>query len=121
MSKKSKKHQSKNPEGGIVYSTNKQWNPFAELSNLHDENDQSDNAGCIQIHYEKKGRNGKPVTIVKTWPVDADLGEHAKTLKQICGVGGSVKDSAILLQGDQRKHIENYLDELKIKHKRVGG
>jgi translation initiation factor 1 len=123
MAKKSKKHQSKNPDGGIVYSTNEQWNPFAELSALQSEqnDNQADENAYLHIHYEKKGRNGKPVTIVKGWPSDDDIREHSKALKQTCGVGGSVKDDAILLQGDQRSIVEDYASKKKMKTKRIGG
>lgn len=122
MAKKSKKHQSKSDEGGIVFSTKQGWNPFAELNGLNDATESDDtNDAILSIHYEKKGRNGKPVTIVKGWASEAELENHGKALKQLCGVGGSAKDGELLLQGDQRKHVETYASERELKTKRIGG
>ena len=69
--------------------------------------------GTVRIKREVKGRKGKTVTVIVGIPLDDyGLKELAKELKQRCGSGGSVKDGAIIIQGDQRKTI---LDELKKK------
>ncbi len=74
------------------------------------------------VHFEKKGRGGKAVTIVKDLQLtDADLKSLGKTLKQTCGVGGTVKDGAIEIQGDQREKIVAKLQSLGYRTKRVGG
>ncbi|MCH8545562.1 MAG: translation initiation factor [Cryomorphaceae bacterium] len=120
MAKKSKKHQSKSEEGGIVYSTNPGWNPFEALSNLIDDTADDEGNEVLTLHFEKKGRNGKPVTLVKNWASEASLKETGKAMQQHCGVGGSIKNGVLLLQGDQREKIEAFASANKLKTKRVG-
>jgi translation initiation factor 1 len=50
-----------------------------------------------------------------------DLKVLAKDLKQTCGTGGTVKDGAIEIQGDQRERIAARLKALGYKTKFVGG
>jgi translation initiation factor 1 len=57
--------------------------------------------GVVRVRREKKGRGGKTATVVRGLPgTEAELKKIAKTLKQKCGVGGSVKDFEIVIQGD---------------------
>jgi translation initiation factor 1 len=59
--------------------------------------------GRVKVRRETSGRRGKAVTTVSDVPLDdAGLRELAGTLKKRCGVGGSVKDGVIELQGDHR-------------------
>ena len=75
---------------------------------------------AVECHYEK--RNGKPTTILKGYTEhDGDFKELAKELKKFLGVGGSVKNDEIILQGDYRDKIMKYLKDLGMKVKRVGG
>jgi translation initiation factor 1 len=60
------------------------------------------------IRFEK--RNGKPATIVSNCQgSEAALKDLAATLKKHCGTGGSAKDDEILIQGDVRQKIADYL------------
>jgi translation initiation factor 1 len=72
--------------------------------------------------FEKKGRNGKPVTIVEGWEGnEEDLKKISKKIKTTLGIGGSEKDGTIIIQGDNRDKIMNILKEMGYKTKRVGG
>jgi len=60
------------------------------------------------IRFEK--RNGKPATIVSNFQgSESALKDLAAILKKLCGTGGSAKDDEILIQGDVRSKIADYL------------
>jgi translation initiation factor 1 len=62
--------------------------------------------GRVKVRREVGGRKGKTVTTVANVPLDdAGLRELAGRLKKRCGVGGSVKDGVIELQGDHRTAV----------------
>jgi translation initiation factor 1 len=66
--------------------------------------------GRVRVRRETSGRRGKAVTTVAGVPVDDDgLRELAGRLKKRCGVGGSVKDGVIELQGDHRDVVVEVL------------
>ena len=76
----------------------------------------------LEAHYSKKWRAGKPVTVLKGFKGSKDeIKELAKLLKNKCGVGGSVKDSEIIIQGEYRDKITSILIELGHSVKRIGG
>ena len=78
--------------------------------------------GVIRIRRETKGRKGKGVTVLSGFGVcDDKLKELAKQLKKHCGVGGSVKDYTIEIQGDQRSAVEQWLSRNGYSSKRTGG
>ena len=78
--------------------------------------------GIARVRRESKGRGGKTVTTITGVPLAEDaLKDLAKTLKQRCGTGGSLKDGVIEIQGD---HVELLLAELVkqgFKAKKSGG
>jgi translation initiation factor 1 len=62
--------------------------------------------GRVKVRRETSGRRGKAVTTVSGVPLaDDGLRELAGRLKKRCGVGGSVKDGVIELQGDHRDAV----------------
>ncbi|ADQ81393.1 translation initiation factor [Riemerella anatipestifer] len=72
--------------------------------------------------YEKKGRNGKPVTLIEGFEGnDDELKQISKKIKTTLGIGGSEKDGIIIIQGDNRDKIMDILKEMGYKTKRVGG
>lgn len=78
--------------------------------------------GIVRLHRETKGRGGKAVTIVRGLPLaPAELKALARTLKQKCGVGGSVKGEEIEIQGDQRQILQPELERQGFRVKVAGG
>jgi len=66
--------------------------------------------GRVKVRRETSGRRGKAVTTVAGVPAGDDaLRELAGRLKKRCGVGGSVKDGVIELQGDHRDVVVEVL------------
>jgi translation initiation factor 1 len=64
----------------------------------------------LYLRIEKKGRQGKVVTIVGGFTgLTGVIEDLAKKLKSQCGVGGSVKDREIVMQGDLRKKLTELL------------
>jgi translation initiation factor 1 len=64
----------------------------------------------VKVRREVAGRRGKAVTTVSGVPVDdAGLKQLAGKLKKRCGVGGSVKDGVIEIQGDHRDVVVEVL------------
>lgn len=78
--------------------------------------------GTVRIQREVKGRKGKTVTTVFGVPLEnGELKRFAKTLKQRCGAGGSVKDGVIVIQGDHRQTLLAEIQKLGYAAKLAGG
>jgi len=78
--------------------------------------------GIVRIRLERKGRGGKSVTLVEGLPMKDDLlKELATELKKHCGVGGSIKNGTIELQGDVRDAAMLLLKEKNLQVKKAGG
>ena len=76
----------------------------------------------LEAVFSNKGRGGKTATIIRGYiGTDEDLKALAKKLKNQCGVGGSVKDGEIIIQGNHRDKIMDILKKDGYKVKRVGG
>ncbi len=74
----------------------------------------------IICKYEK--RKGKPITILEGYNgAQSDFKALAKELKKRLSVGGSFKDNKIIIQGDFRDKIMEFLKEMGFNVKRVGG
>jgi translation initiation factor 1 len=66
--------------------------------------------GRVKVRRETSGRRGKAVTTIANVALDdAGLRDLAGRLKKRCGVGGSVKDGVIELQGDHRDVVVEVL------------
>ncbi len=94
----------------------------ADLSPDAQEPKAADAPGLLYVSRDKKARKGKEVTLVEGFDSElhGDLGaEVARKLKAHCGVGGGWKDGVVLLQGDHRDRVANWLTRqgYAIKHK----
>jgi len=66
----------------------------------------------LKIKLETKHRGGKAVTLVEGFiGTDDDLQTLGKALKNFCGTGGSAKDNEIIVQGDQREKVLQWLQK----------
>ena len=64
----------------------------------------------LKISLDTKRRAGKAVTLVENFiGQEQDLEDLSKKLKTFCGTGGSAKDGEIIIQGDQREKVLQWL------------
>ncbi|HUQ66960.1 MAG TPA: translation initiation factor [Flavitalea sp.] len=93
---------------GIVYSTDPAFKTVdheKEQQNTIEPAHQN-----LRIRLDTKHRSGKAVTLVEYFTgKEDDLEKLGKQLKTFCGTGGSVKDGQIIIQGDQREKIFQWL------------
>lgn len=102
----------KNNKLGVVYSTNPDFqyvyeNEPEEVATLSPQQQR------LHARIERSGRGGKTVTVVENFVgTEEDLQALGKILKTKCGVGGSVKDGQIIIQGDFLPRVKDILREL---------
>jgi len=66
----------------------------------------------LKVSLDKKQRAGKVVTLVTGFEgKQEDMLELSKQLKSLCGTGGSVKDDVIIVQGDNKQKIFQWLQK----------
>jgi translation initiation factor 1 len=104
---------------GMVYSTN----PDFQYEKGEEEQDTLPaRQQNLRVMLDKKKRKGKAVTLVTGFVgSDNDLKTLGKLLKSKCGVGGTVKDEEILIQGDFCSRVIEILQNEGYKVKRSGG
>ena len=96
---------------GMVYSTNPDFTydcgEEQEAETLAPEQQN------LRVWRDTKGRGGKVATIVRGFVgATSDLEELGRALKRGCGVGGSVKDGEIIIQGDHRDRVTTLLQQM---------
>ncbi len=92
----------------FVYSTNPDFNDLDEQEDEIETPLAKDQK--LYVSLDKKQRRGKKVTLVTGYigSID-DLKDLGKILKSKCGVGGSVKDNQIIIQGDFKEKVKDIL------------
>lgn len=104
----------------IVYSTN----PDFDYTDDEQEEDETlpPQQQDLRVEIDRKQRKGKEVTLVTGFiGTSEDLKDLGKKLKQKCGVGGSVKDGEIIIQGNAGKKVLDILLKEGYKAKQKGG
>lgn len=104
---------------GTVYSTNPDFE--YDKGNSEEESTLPPSQQHLKVSLDKKNRKGKKVSLVEGFTGSGeDLKDLSRVLKTACGVGGSVVEGNILIQGDFRDRLVNLLTEKGYKVKRSG-
>lgn len=103
---------------GVMYSTNQDFEYEYENDEMETlPNNEQNLKICIDKH-----RAGKIAVIIKEFiGTSEDLKSLGKLLKSKCGVGGSVKNGEIIIQGNIRDKVMDILEKEGYNYKRVGG
>src|SRR5690348_8498838 len=103
--------------GGLVYSTDPNFKLPDEITGEQETIEPVQQK--LRIRLDTKHRAGKAVTLVEGFiGSTADMEELGKKLKSFCGTGGSVKDGEIIVQGDQRDKVLQWLLKNNYKQSR---
>lgn len=116
---KNKSFNSLNSLGGLVFSTDPNFNPEPDEE---PDTQLPPDKQVLRIWLER-GKGGKEATVVKGFVgPNAKLEELAKLLKNKCAAGGNAKDGVIIIQGDHRDKVLKLLGEQGFKNvKKAGG
>lgn len=111
--------QSKKNRDGVVYSTDDSF----EYNYASDDESATlpPAQQNLKVFLDRK-KAGKIVTIVNNYVgKNDDLEVLGKMLKSKCGVGGTVKEGEILIQGEVRDKVIDLLIKAGYKAKKAGG
>ncbi len=106
------------------------WDAFKALGNPdnapempEEDIEEVDLAIPVRVHLEKKHRGGKTVSIIRGLEEldDNTLQDYCKALKKQCGVGGNMKNGEILIQGNNRDKIKDFLLKQGYKDVKLAG
>ena len=103
----------------VVYSTNPAYG--FEFDEDEDSETLSPSEQRLTALIDRKQRKGKSVTLITGFVgSEDDLKELGKQLKSKCGVGGSVKDGEIIIQGEVRDKVVVLLEKEGYNIKKSG-
>jgi translation initiation factor 1 len=92
---------------GIVYSTDPAFRPEEDGA---PEETLTPKQQKLKVRLDTRQRAGKAVTLVEGFIGSVeDLEQLGRQLKTHCGTGGSVKDGLVIIQGDQREKMTQWL------------
>ncbi len=101
-------HKRPSSSSPIVYSTDPDF--VIKKANEEVNTTQPAEHQPLKIVLDKKQRAGKIVTLITGFNgKEEDLEKLSKQLKTFCGTGGSVKDNAIIIQGDNKEKVYQWL------------
>ena len=94
--------------GGIIFSTDPDFK--FETDNGISRETKSPDQQKLRVRLDTKQRAGKAVTLVEGFEgKETDLEDLGKKIKSFCGTGGSVKEGHVIVQGDQRAKVVQWL------------
>ncbi len=97
-----------NSLGGLVYSTDPNFKPERDIAS--EEETLLPAQQKLKVRLDTKHRAGKAVTLVEGFVgATSDKEDLGKKLKTFCGTGGSVKEGEIIVQGDNRVKVLQWL------------
>lgn len=99
----------KNKLGDLVFSTGNP-NESDPIDEEFESSPTPPESMTLRIWLDRKSRKGKAVTLIKGFNgTIEEQKDIARQLKNLCAVGGSIKDDEILIQGDHRKKVLDFL------------
>jgi translation initiation factor 1 len=105
---------------GVVYSTNSDFN--YDYDEEEEQKTLLPGEQRLKVYHDRKQRKGKTATIVEGFEGTSDDLKHlSKSLKTLCGTGGSAKDGLIIIQGEVRDRVYDWLIKEGYKAKKSGG
>lgn len=94
---------------GVVFSTNSDYK--FESGDKEDSETLSPGDQKLKVQIDRKHRKGKVVTLITGFVgKEDDLKMLGKLLKTKCGVGGSVKEGEIIIQGELLEKVKSILN-----------
>ncbi|PZP46855.1 MAG: translation initiation factor [Pseudopedobacter saltans] len=100
-------NKNKSDRNGFVYSTDPNFKFEQEDENIETLKPSEQK---LRVWLDTKIKGGKTATVVKDFiGQEVDMNDLGKKLKTHCGTGGNVKDGEIIIQGDQREKVLQWL------------
>lgn len=97
--------------------------PVDPLEKSSRRREKNTNRGRVDIIRQTAHRGGKAVTVVTNFQGIGLLEKQAlaKEMQKTCGVGGTVKEGRIEIQGDKREEVKRILTEAGFRPVFAGG